>query len=97
MFVIRTENGDIIKWDNGKYECENQELIEKIRQYGRRMYKFRQALILDGTGISCPEDPESNQYTAYALLDMCVNMKFVEGDRPTAEALYGKLPDGCIP
>lgn len=97
MFVVHTESGDTIKWDNGMYECDNKEMIEKIRKYGKKMYRFSQSLTLDGSSISCPEDPECNQYPAYALLQMCVRIKFVEGERPTAEGLYGKLPDGAIP
>jgi hypothetical protein len=97
MFIVHTASGDVIKWDNGKYECDNKEMIEKIRKYGKKLYRFSEHLILDGSQISCPEDPESNQYSAYALLDMCVRIVDDDGNRPTAEELYGKLPDGSIP
>ena len=79
-----------ISWNDGKFSGD-EELINKIREYGNRIRKSGNGVLLDGSLIASGDfDFESNEYTSFALLQKIGRFTFVKGKRPTWENLTGK-------
>lgn len=71
--------------------------LDYLKGITDRNYRFGQCYGLDGSSISAVEHPESNKFTAFALTQTYVDIESEEGERPSAEMLWGKLLEGAIP
>lgn len=92
-------SGEVIEWRDGKFKCENQQVLGWIQDCISLMRKFYDPLLLDGSVLtSCVGcSPEENWITAFAFLQTYFgNLKFLEGERPTWEKLGWKQEEGVI-
>ena len=92
-------NGTVIEWRDGKYICDNQELLDGLRQYFEALKRFHDPVMLDGSVFaSCQgEYLEVSWAPAFALLQTaCNTMKFLDGDRPTWEMFGWKQEEGTV-
>lgn len=95
-------NGKVVIWKNGKYECEDAELLKKIKDAAVEFSENSAEIIsLDGSilGSGGKYNPEKSWAGSFALLQEITgnNMKFIAGDRPSWEAMGYKLQDGATP
>ena len=95
-------NGKIVKWKDGKFECDDAELLKEIKDAAVEFSKNPAEFIsLDGSifGSGGKYNPEKSWAGSFALLQEITgtDMKFIAGDRPTWEAMGYKLQDGAIP
>lgn len=94
-------NGAIVIWKDGKFSCDDQETLDKIRSGCEYAEKAPQLFLdLDGSTIYSGKgvNPEPSWVASYALLQMLTGggMIDVAGDKPTWEALGYKTEENVI-
>ena len=89
MFSIIDFDGNKITWKDGKFTSNNAKLLNSIRKYAKELSKGGYGVYLDGFllggYVGC--NYEKDAYKAFALLDACMDIKEVEGHRPSISDL----------
>ena len=99
-FIVRA-GGNIISWENGKYDCDNKDLLQWLRDQCERISKMGVGVMLDGSLVAgCNGwSPELSYIAAFAAIQTLFGgrVEMIEGHRPTwEEDLDWKPQEGCV-
>ena len=81
-------NGDILKWVDGEFECDNKKLLEDVQNAFEDAEDSNElAILLDGSQLYYGKgfNPKDSWLASFAMLQSLMGgrMKFVAGERPT--------------
>lgn len=90
-YAVEIKN-KIITWKDGKFECDDSEMLSKIQEICKEAEKQEYLEIeLDGSRIYSGKgvNPEPSWTVSFAFLQQLSDgrMKFIAGDRPTWEKI----------
>lgn len=98
MFKVELENGTVITWDKGKYKCDDEKVLNRLRACGHKISQMRAGVYLHEVCLASgvEYDYEKNRFTAFALINNVARIKKASGDVPTLEEIYGKPEENVV-